>query len=150
MQREYLFRGKRKDNHEWVYGFFICTPHVPFHNSKSFIVEVIGIESGEPISEWHEVISDTVGQLMPIKDFDGNHLFEGDIVSGVRTLDNFTGLMIYPKRTEYRVVEYLNTPTSSAIHLPLDISYSERIAENNIHWVLAGSKWDNPELLQSL
>jgi hypothetical protein len=150
MQRNYLFRGKRKDNDEWVYGFFICTPHVLFHDSKSFIVEVVGIESGEPISEWHEVISDTVGQLMPIKDADGLVLFEGDIVSGLRTLDDFTGIMGNIKQLFYRMVEYANTETKSVIDLPHDISYSERSPENHIRWILAGNKFDNPELLQSL
>lgn len=99
----------------------------------------------------YSVMPETIGQLMPIKDAHGAVLFYGDIVSGVRTPDNFhPGEIITSKRTEYRLVEYSNNNIMTKFELPKDISYSERSPENNIQWVLAGNKWDNPELLQSL
>jgi hypothetical protein len=142
MQREYLFRGKRRDNDEWVLGDLIQSENP----DAKWILPI----SEPDLTNTIEVIPETVGRLMPIKDADGLVLFEGDIVSGLRTLDDFTGIMGNRKKIYYRMVEYANTETKSIIDLPYDISYSERSPENHIRWTLAGNKYDNPELLQSL
>ena len=79
MIREILFRGKRKDNEEWVEGFYVSSPDLPFNDSKHYIICFEGIESGEPLYEWHEVMPKTVGQFICI-DRNKKRLFEGDIV----------------------------------------------------------------------
>lgn len=171
MQREYLFRGKREDNKEWVCGSYhycdkkgvirtrkwgtvldIEEEHVQFDNHWILVhhtPDTVGWSIRDSFTPY-AVIPETVGLLMPIKDANGIILFEGDIVSGNRTPDNFGPSILFPKRTEYRLVEYTNTETKSTFELPIDISYSERIPENHIHWILAGNKFDNPELLKLL
>lgn len=140
--RDIVFRGKLIDGSDWVIGYLIIDK-----DGTNWIVNNHGASY-----TWDEVIPETVGQLMPIKDANGVSLFEGDIVSGNRTPDNFhpASIVQFPKRIDYKLVEYSNTETISTFNLPKDISYSERILENNIHWILAGNKFDNPELLQSL
>ena len=68
MNREILFRGKRVDNDEWVYGFLV----------KMFGVLNIADKDNENII--YEVIPETVGQFIGLPDKNSNKIFEGDIV----------------------------------------------------------------------
>lgn len=81
MNNRYIFKGKRKDNGEWVTGYYV------FQRKRSGVF-------GQIISELdfdrhliidlrrnsHEVIPETVGQCTGLKDKNGNLIFEGDIV----------------------------------------------------------------------
>lgn len=80
--REILFRGKRKDNGEWVEGFYFCMVHEDGSHVHHFIMPLGADLSLEmPIENIQvEVVPETVCQYTEATAIGGKKIFEHNIV----------------------------------------------------------------------
>lgn len=136
--RERLFRGKRIDNGEWVYGFYFCMHHDDDREHiHHFIIPLnVPIPKDKPIGEIQvEVDPDTVGQCVSdLPDKNGKKIFEGDIVSGFFNHEKIVGYIFYGSDASF----FIQRDGLFGIGLNNASDWLEVIG--NIH--------DNPELLE--
>lgn len=156
MQDRYLFRGKRLDNGEWVYGNLIRSNDsevgyeaiiIPTNDSNMYTkggsIGDLGFEN------WHRVNETTICQCTGLKDKNGNLIFENDIV---KDLFSDTAAPI-------RYGSYQNCfDSTKAGHVGFYVDWSGKYNKNYrkdlgywIHMVDAeviGNAIDNPELLE--
>ena len=141
--REILFRGKRKDNGEWVEGHNIMC----VQDGRVFIVPTgTKIDSYREEDNalfmatfYYEVIPETVGQYTGLTDKNGKKIFEGDIVRHYNNQDDpekFDVGCIY-----FDVANYCFVRNSGHYTGPFKLS-GECIYE------VIGNVTDNPELLE--
>lgn len=126
--REILFRGKRTDNSEWIYGDLV---------QWSDGVQIFDYDGVGKVK--NNVIPETVGQYTGLKDKNGKRIFEGDIVYCKSRLDNANMVIIF-ERGQFRMVlseNYRSYQTNSGFY---DINCFDKEVIGNIH--------DNPELLK--
>ena len=89
--REILFRGKAKNNGQWVYGTY-CPSGWNICGERKENPHIIIISDDKIIDGlWCEVISETVGQYTGLTDKNGKKIFEGDIVHAVYS-DGYIGV----------------------------------------------------------
>lgn len=131
--REILFRGKRKDNGEWVYGNYAVTDN---NEKQHFIFQNKAFE--------FEVDPETVGQYTGITDDNEKKIFEGDILGVTNDDPDY----------DYITKVYLDCDTLcvdvqgqdydyTSIGFAIEIWYDECDQVEII-----GNIYDNPELLK--
>ena len=139
--REILFRGKRIDNSEWVYGFF-----TPSMNARSYVTtdkiykydaSIVFVDNDQ-YATFAKVNEETVGQYTGLTDRHQKKIFEGDIVR----------YAIYPPaKFVYGVVNYKDGVFRIGDQgCALCVCAADGIEEYRLEVI--GNIHDNPELLQ--
>lgn len=128
MNSEILFRGKRLDNDEWVYG-------MPVANSRKTCI--ISLSDSDELKSI-QVIPETVGQFTGFYDKKGNGICVDDIIF----YGNIHGNMIL----QVKWVGYFGMFTTES-DKPIKVVQLSNI---NRKVEIIGNIHDNPELLQSI
>jgi uncharacterized phage protein (TIGR01671 family) len=134
IMREILFRVKRLDNGEWVYGNFCMDALEQTRGLCGLDGFIRRYNTDTKRMEMYEADRETVGQYTGLVDKNGRRIFEGDIVKSIETKE--TGVVqFFPEHSAFMVwckfsneVGFLYECTSIAEVI------------GNIH--------DNPELLE--
>mgnify|MGYP004528373497 CR=1 FL=1 len=124
--REILFRGKRKDNGEWVYGSLIQRK---VWSSEFYVIRVE--DNGFDSYEEYEIIPETVGQFTELCDKNGKKIFEGDFVKCQNYHGEVCGEVAY---------------CESFFYLMCFSGYSDEYLFNCKNFEVIGNVHDNPEL----
>lgn len=128
--REILFRGKQKENGEWIYGGIYSNNDEYFIINDSLPVNELGsVCNGVPINP------ETVGKYTGLKDKNGTMIFEGDVIP--YNEDDSINLIV--EWSNDYLGYFVGLGLGETIEQPLfDFLYPEVIG--NIH--------DNPELIK--
>ncbi len=151
--REILFRGKRDDDGEWIYGSLLIETIQPDSGAEYKSYKISDITLGEfPndfMSGWEDPVDpETVGQYTGLTDKNGVKIFEGDIC-------DFSVFDFNDHDTQYRgIVVY--SGSRFMLWKSVKSEYYGADGGFDLDWVIGqddefeviGNIHDNPELLK--
>lgn len=132
--REILFRAKRKDNEEWVYGSLI---HVQDEINKD--VDIYRIQpykyEDTTLGKPFEVKKETIGQYIGMNDIKGYKIFEGDILQIETNYYN-------KKEIHTQIIKWDNDIENDSFGEPLTMGY----CLPGVKMKIIGNIYDNKEI----
>lgn len=138
--REILFRGKRIDNGEWVYGNFVMDATEQVQREKIPLDPILAdgfirrYDLAQQKIVMHEVDRKTVGQYTGLTDKNGTKIFEGDICKNTEN-----GKTAVVKWYEEYNADMLYCKSENHVYWLFDVDFAKIEIIGNIH--------DNPELM---
>ena len=134
MQARHLFKAKRKDNGEWVFGgLSYCD------KTNAYFITNMGKDHISYICFHQEVDSNTICQCTGLKDKNGKLIWENDIM--VAHIDDS-----FPEDATYTRVVWNNNGFCTKEQGSEDIFPLDKFDQENFE--VCGNLFDNPELLE--
>ena len=134
MNREILFKAKRKDNGEWVEGYYV------FCRKRHYILSSSTVGYDERYDEWIEIDPDTLCQYTGLDDKNDQRIWENDICD---RKEKYPEIVTYNKgdwQLDYSYVFGKEIHTDAC-------NLGFYACERNCVEVI-GNVFDNPELLE--
>ena len=149
--REIIFRGKRIDNGEWVYGSlfvgfkksYICPEAIAMYNFDGALC----------LGGFVEVDPSTIGQYTGLKDNNGKMIFEGDIIKSDNGRHSAISVVKFGEYYPKLFFAMLDICCTGVQHLNANGFYLESAKHEDMilfksrHLVVIGNIYDNPDLL---
>lgn len=142
--RDIIFKGKRKDNSEWVEGYLFDDDMVD--SNRMFIGSLVITEHkgmGEDVWDighaFYEVIPETIGQYTGLTDKNGKKIFEGDLLEWI---DRIVAVVWFDFNAQFdsKFIRYCNDKI---------VTNFKGIEPSDWHECkVIGNVFDNPELLE--
>ena len=144
--REILFRGKRVEDGEWVYGAYYGLCRITNKDSDVGYAHLMRQSNDEPL---YRVDPETVGQYTDLTDKNGKKIFEGDIVE---LEDRYYDI-------KWRAIVEFGNPNGNyswgwqlrplgKVDINTDILCWVEMEEAGAYCEVIGNIHDNPELLE--
>ena len=150
MKRELLFRGKRPDNGEWVYGRGLQQCKDELGNEiVAIFKDVVKSEKyikkeGRYTLYYAPVKAETLGQYTGLKDKDGREIYEGDILQYIgKRKDNMK--KVYRRKVVFHEGMFALLSKELPAYSALNYHYME---DGRFAWSVIGNIHDNPELIK--
>ena len=135
MNREILFKAKRKYSGEWLEGYYV------YCRKRHYILPILNKEIGfdEREDKWIEVDAETLCQYTGLTDKNGKKIWENDIVKA--NLDES-----YPEDITYIKILWNECGFCVNENYSTDIWTLEKWDAE--HFQVCGNIFDNPDLLE--
>lgn len=130
--REILYRGKRKDNDKWVYGYYCRCGWTGMEKDviiPSYASALYGID----------VIPETIGQYTGLTDKNGKKIFEGDIVKYYGICKTIIGVVKICKEDFSGLYGVCGAFTDGS---------GTTLLRSKIDYQVVGNIYDTPEMLK--
>lgn len=101
MMREILFKAKRKENGEWVEGYYLNVAKIN-HFICTGKIKLNGAVNGILAPEMYAIDPDTLCQFTGFTDKNGKKIWENDVV----IYDKFVGYVVF-KKCQY-IIKWIN------------------------------------------
>lgn len=135
--REILFRGKRKDNGEWAYGYLYIRNDGQYE--ISFYSKYFDSERFT-----YDIIPETVGEYTNLTDKNDKKIFEGDIIKQINSYDKLemTGFVRFSKSSQF-VISHTYTEKENCYKRGMKKAFAIKT-----NCEIIGNIYDNPKLLE--
>ncbi len=135
IDREILFKAKRKDNGKWVEGYYI------YCRKRHYILPVVNKAVGfdEREDEWVEIVPETLCQYTGLTDKNGQKIWENDILKA--HLDEN-----YPEDITYTKIIWSECRFCTKENYSSDVETLKKW--DGEYFEVCGNIFDNPELLE--
>lgn len=138
MNREIIFKAKRKDNGEWVDGYYLNVAKIN-HFICTGKIKLDGAVKGVIAPEMYEIDPDTLCQYTGLTDKNGKKIWENDILKAHLDAD-------YPEDTTYTRILWNETGFCSNENHSRDIETFEKWDAE--HFEVCGNIFENADLLE--